>query len=70
MLGTARDEAAPLLGRLEERDLLTSLLDDVTTRGQALVLPRRRSLAIRVRDAHAVLEENNAASEAALAQQL
>src|SRR3954463_13567527 len=38
MLGTARDEAAPLLGRHEEQRLLTSLLDDVATRGQALVL--------------------------------
>ncbi|HYZ28011.1 MAG TPA: AAA family ATPase [Thermoleophilaceae bacterium] len=38
MLGTAQDEAAPLLGRLEEQNLLTSLLDDVTTRGQALVI--------------------------------
>ena len=38
MLGSADGEAAPLLGRLEERSLLTSLLDDVATRGQALVL--------------------------------
>ena len=38
MVGTARDEAAPLLGRREEQRLLTSLLDDVATRGQALVL--------------------------------
>ena len=38
MLGTARDEAAPLLGRVEEQHLLTSLLDEVGTRGQALVL--------------------------------
>jgi DNA-binding CsgD family transcriptional regulator len=38
MLGTARNEAAPLLGRLEEQQLLTSLLDDVSIRGQALVL--------------------------------
>ena len=38
MLGTARDEATPLLGRLEEQSLLTSLLDDVARRGQALVL--------------------------------
>ncbi|MFL5839609.1 MAG: helix-turn-helix transcriptional regulator [Thermoleophilaceae bacterium] len=38
MLGTAHDEATPLLGRLEERNLLTSLLDDVSTRGHALVL--------------------------------
>jgi predicted ATPase len=38
MVGTARDEAAPLLGRHEEQSLLTSLLDDVDTRGHALVL--------------------------------
>jgi DNA-binding CsgD family transcriptional regulator len=38
MLGTARDEAAPLVGRLPERALLVSLLDEVATRGQALVL--------------------------------
>src|SRR5919197_5564164 len=38
MLGTAHDEAAPLLGRLQEQALLTSLLDEVATRGQALVL--------------------------------
>ena len=37
MLGTARDEAAPLLGRAEEQSLLTSLLDEVGDRGQALV---------------------------------
>jgi DNA-binding CsgD family transcriptional regulator len=38
MVGTARDEATPLLGRLEEQSVLASLLDDVATRGQALVL--------------------------------
>src|SRR5215210_7569754 len=38
MLGTAHDEATPLLGRLEEQSLLTSLVDGVATRGQALVL--------------------------------
>jgi hypothetical protein len=38
MVGTARDEAAPLLSRHEEQRLLTSLLDDVATRGQSLVL--------------------------------
>ena len=38
MAGTARYQDAPLLGRLEERKLLMSLLDDVTARGQALVL--------------------------------
>lgn len=36
--GTAHHEAAPLLGRVEEQNLLTSLLDDVATRGHALVL--------------------------------
>jgi DNA-binding CsgD family transcriptional regulator len=38
MLGTAHEEAAPLLGRLQEQRLLRSLLDEVATRGQALVL--------------------------------
>src|SRR3954469_1600074 len=38
MLGTANDAAAPLLGRRAEQGLLTSLLEDVATRGQALVL--------------------------------
>jgi DNA-binding CsgD family transcriptional regulator len=38
MLGPARDEAAPLLGRAREQSLLTSLLDGVGERGQALVL--------------------------------
>ena len=38
MLGSALDEAAPLLGRAEEQSLLTSLLDEVPERGQALVL--------------------------------
>src|SRR3954470_16850554 len=38
MLGSARDEAAPLLGRAQEQSLLTSLLDGVGDRGQALVL--------------------------------
>ena len=38
MLGTAHDAATPLLGRLEEQSVLTSLLDDVATRGHALVL--------------------------------
>ncbi len=38
MLGTAYGEAAPLLGRLEEQELLTSLLDEAATRGRALVL--------------------------------
>jgi DNA-binding CsgD family transcriptional regulator len=38
MLGTAGDEAAPLLGRDRERSLLTSILDEVATRGRPLVL--------------------------------
>src|SRR6201999_3738442 len=38
MLSTTRDGAAPLLGRAEEQGLLASLLDEVATRGQALVL--------------------------------
>jgi DNA-binding CsgD family transcriptional regulator len=38
MLATAHDGATPLLGRLEEQTLLTSLLDDVATRGHALVI--------------------------------
>src|SRR3954453_18755819 len=38
MVATAHHEDAPLLGRLEEQRLLTSLLDDVPTRGQALVV--------------------------------
>jgi predicted ATPase len=38
MLGPARDEAAPLLGRAQEQSLLTSLLDGVGERGQVLVL--------------------------------
>ncbi len=38
MLGTANGQAAPLLGRLEEQKLLSSLLDEVGTHGQALVL--------------------------------
>src|SRR6202521_2822678 len=38
MLGMARDEGAPLLGRDQEQGLLASALDEVATRGQALVL--------------------------------
>src|SRR5437763_16085536 len=38
MLGTARDEAAPLVGRGHEQTLLNSVLDEVATRGQALVV--------------------------------
>jgi DNA-binding CsgD family transcriptional regulator len=37
MLGPVRDEAAPLVGRAQEESLLTSLLDGVGERGQALV---------------------------------
>jgi DNA-binding CsgD family transcriptional regulator len=37
MLGT-RDDASPFLGRGQEQALLTSLLDEVADRGQALVL--------------------------------
>ena len=48
MLGTAQDEATPLLGRLEEQELLTSLLDDVAThlgRERRAVYPRHESRA-------------------------
>jgi len=38
MPGTTRDDAPPLLGRTQEQALLTALLDEVATRGQALVL--------------------------------
>src|SRR4051812_26744355 len=38
MLASAHNGARPLVGRREEQRLLTSLLDDVATRGQALVL--------------------------------
>jgi DNA-binding CsgD family transcriptional regulator len=38
MVAAARDEAAPLLGRDEERNVLRSLLDEVAIHGQALVL--------------------------------
>src|SRR4051812_17004838 len=38
MLATAHGEGQPLLGRLEEQSLLASLFDEVSTRGQALVL--------------------------------
>ena len=38
MAGTAGDEAAPLVGRAQDLNLLTALLDEVATRGQALVL--------------------------------
>ena len=38
MVGIARDEASPLLGRLEEQSLMSSLLDDIAARGQALVV--------------------------------
>jgi hypothetical protein len=38
MLGTAHEQAAPLLGRRQEQSALMALLDEVATRGQALVL--------------------------------
>src|SRR4051812_13256134 len=38
MLDTTRNDAVPLVGRRAEQALLTSLLDEVTTRGHALVL--------------------------------
>src|SRR3954454_1234888 len=38
MAATAHHEDAPLLGRLEEQRLLTSLLDDVSRQGQTLVV--------------------------------
>jgi predicted ATPase len=38
MLGSARDEAAPLLGRAPEQILLRSILDGVGHHGQALIL--------------------------------
>src|ERR1700761_9148417 len=38
MSGTVRQEAVSLVGRARERALLTALLDDVGTRGQALVV--------------------------------
>ena len=38
MLASAHNGATPLVDRLEEQTLLTSLLDDVATRGQALGL--------------------------------
>jgi DNA-binding CsgD family transcriptional regulator len=38
MLLTARDEAAPLLGRDQERTLLRTILAEVATHGQALVV--------------------------------
>jgi DNA-binding CsgD family transcriptional regulator len=38
MLGSAHEEATLLLGRLQEQAVLTALLDEVATRGEALVL--------------------------------
>jgi predicted ATPase len=38
MVGTAHGKSVPLLGRDEEQRLLRSLVDEVATRGQALVL--------------------------------
>src|SRR4051812_3679145 len=76
MLGTAGEEAAPLLGRSQERCLLTSLLDGVATRGEALVLRgepgigKSRLLAETARDARArgmvVLTTTGVQSEADL----
>src|SRR5882724_13669276 len=38
MAGTSGDRAPPLVGRDQEQSLLRSMLDEVATRGQALVL--------------------------------
>ena len=38
MLAPAHDAARPLVGRLGDQRALTALLDEVATRGQALVL--------------------------------
>jgi DNA-binding CsgD family transcriptional regulator len=38
MPGTAHEEAASLLGRRQEQSVLTALLDEVATRGEALVV--------------------------------
>ena len=38
MLSKARDEIAPLFGRADEQRILASALDEIPTRGQALVL--------------------------------
>jgi MoxR-like ATPase len=38
VLGAAYDEPAPLLGRVQEQNLLTLLLEEVTSRGRALVI--------------------------------
>jgi DNA-binding CsgD family transcriptional regulator len=38
MLDATRNDAVPLVGRAPEQALLTALLDELTTRGQALVL--------------------------------
>ena len=76
MLSTARDEAAPLVGRADEQTLIASLLDEVTTRGQALVLRgepgigKSRLLAEAARDARdrgmVVLTASGVQSEAHL----
>ncbi len=76
MLGTAHDEATPLLGRIEERELLTALFDDVEVHGQALVLHgepgigKSRLLSEALRTAHergmAVLTTTGVQSEAHL----
>ncbi|HEX4734774.1 MAG TPA: AAA family ATPase [Thermoleophilaceae bacterium] len=76
MLGTAHEQATPLLGRLEEQSLLTSLFDGVAAHGQALVLHgepgigKSRLLAEAVRTARergmAVLSTTGVQSEAHL----
>ena len=38
MIGSAHGDAPPLVGRFEEQGVMTSLLDGVSSRGQALVL--------------------------------
>lgn len=38
MLGRSREESPPIVGRAQEQRLLESLLDELPTRGQALVL--------------------------------
>jgi DNA-binding CsgD family transcriptional regulator len=76
MVATAGDEAAPLLGRVDEVKLLASLLDEVATRGQALVfrgapgIGKSRLLSEAARGAHergmAVLTATGVQSEAKL----
>jgi DNA-binding CsgD family transcriptional regulator len=76
MLGTAHEEAAPFLGRSREQRRLTTLLDAVATRGEALVLRgepgigKSRLLSETARDARArgmvVLTTTGVQSEAHL----